>query len=570
MTPALITQKKWRVCSPSPETQTLLHETLGIHRIAAQVLLNRGITDAAQARAFLDADAQSLHDPFLLKDMDRAIERVRQAQRNGETVVVFGDYDVDGITASVVLRQVLERFGIKVVNHIPDRMGEGYGLNDQVVEVARTAQAGLMISIDCGITALNEARLLNDHGIDLIIIDHHEPSDQGIPEAVAVIDPKRADCPYPFKHLAAVGLAAKFAQAMFGEVPRDILDFVALGTIADVVPLHGENRIFVKQGLPCIETTRNKGLQALLDVARIKGKSLRPYHAGFVIGPRINAAGRMDSARRALDLFLSDDEVKALHLAQDLDQINTQRQQMQQKIIREALDMVQQSHHLQEQSVIVLAKEGWHIGVLGIVASRIAETFYRPAIVASLDDERGIASARSIENFHLHEALNHCAGDLEEFGGHKLAAGLKVSRDNLERFTDRINAYARQALQDEDLTPILNIDCAVPLSQLDVDLVRLIDSFEPYGEGNRTPIFCSYNVQVKSRPAVLARNTLKFWVSDGRQTWSVVGFGMGNYAQHFNLGDMVDVAYELAIDDWNKAPTVQLKLKDLRLKRSSG
>jgi len=570
MMPALITRKKWRVSPPSPRIQDLLCAALTIHPIAAQVLVNRGLDTVAQARAFLAGDEEGLHDPMLLKDMDRAIERVRQAQRSGETVVIFGDYDVDGITASVVLRQVLERFGIKALNHIPDRMDDGYGLNDQVVEVARKAGSGLMISIDCGITALNEARLLKDHGIDLIIIDHHEPSEQGIPEAVAVVDPKRADCPYPFKHLAAVGLAAKFAQAMFGEVPRDILDFVALGTIADVVPLHGENRIFVKQGLPCIETTRNKGLQALLEVTRIKGKPLRPYHAGFVIGPRINAAGRMDSARRALDLFLSDDEREALRLAQDLDRINSQRQQMQQKIIREALEMLSQSQRLQDQSVIVLAKEGWHIGVLGIVASRIVETFYRPAIVASLDEEWGTASARSIENFHLHEALNYCAQDLEEFGGHKLAAGLKISRNNLERFTDRINDYARQALKNEDLIPVLTIDCAVALSQLDVDLVRLIDSFEPYGEGNRTPIFCSYNIQVKSRPAVLARNTLKFWVSDGQQTWSVVGFGMGDYARHFTMGDTVDVAYELAIDDWNKAPTVQLRLKDIRLKQTSG
>jgi single-stranded-DNA-specific exonuclease len=445
-------------------------------------------------------------------------------------------------------------------------MDDGYGLNDQVVEIAQKCHATLVISVDCGITALKEAKILKENKIDLIVIDHHEPSDQGIPDAVAVIDPKRSDCPYPFKHLAAVGLAAKFAQAMTGEMPTDILDLVALGTVTDVVPLCGENRLLVKQGLPLIERTQNKGLQALLEVASIKGKTLKPYHAGFIIGPRINAAGRMDSARRALDLLLSDNEVEALKIAKELDAINTKRQQLQRRIIQEAMDMIEHDVNFKDHRVIVLAKEGWHRGVLGIVASRVVETFYRPAIVAAIENGFGFASARSIDGFHLHEALTSCSDVLEEFGGHKLAAGLTVHQDKIEVFRDRINAYALENLDAADLTPTLIIDGEVPFSRLTVDLIDDIDLLEPYGEGNRSPIFCSHGLMVKSRPVVLAKETLKFWVSDGNVTLSVVGFGMGKYAEYLAMGQKIDLAYELTIDDWNKAPTVQLKLKDLRIR----
>lgn len=564
--PTLITQKKWQVLPPCPETQKRLSDALGIHPVAAQLLINRGICDVEEARAFLGQSLDILHDPFLLKDMRQAIDRVQQAQRKGETVLIFGDYDVDGITASVVLRQVLKRFGIKTVNHIPDRMDDGYGLNDQVVDIAKQHGATLVISVDCGITAVHQAALLKQHGIDLIIIDHHELSEEGLPDAVAVIDHKRPDCDYPFKYLAAVGLAAKFAQAMFGDIPADILDLVALGTITDVVPLRDENRFFVKLGLPHIERTKNKGLHALLEVAKIKGKSLKPYHAGFIIGPRINAAGRMDSARHALDLLLSDDEVAALELARNLNEINLERQNLQRAIVQEAIQMVEQDINFKDHRVIVLAKEGWHLGVLGIVAARIVEIYYRPAIIVGLDNGRGVASARSIQGFDLDEALTQCAETLESFGGHKMAAGLSLRQDRLDDFRARMNDYALKHLSVQDLTPSLIIDCEVPITYLDVDLVKSIDLLEPYGEGNRPPIFCSRNLIIKSRPAVLAKETLKFWVSDGDVTLSVVGFGMGKYAEHLNLGQIVDLAYELTIDDWNKAPVVQLKLKDIKLK----
>ncbi len=563
--PTLIAQKRWDLPVPNPQLQAQISNDLHIHPVLAQLLINRGITTPLEAEAFLDNSLEQLYDPFLMRDMDKAVERVALAKDRQERVLIFGDYDVDGITASVVLNQTLTQYGLEVVHHIPDRMDEGYGLNFNVAELARQEQASLVIAVDCGITALKEVESLNGEGIDSIILDHHEPSEEGIPPAYAVVDPKRKDCPYPFKHLAAVGIAAKFAQALFGAVPKDVLDLVALGTIADVVPLRGENRIFVKFGLPCIEHTENLGLQALMDVARIKGKKMRPYHAGFILGPRINAAGRMDSARHSLELLLSRDFQTAMDLASKLDGINLERQQLQKSIIQEALEMVERDVNFNTEKVIILAKEGWHKGVLGIVASKIVETFYRPAIVATLEGGIGTGSARSIGGFHLHDALSSCSDILKDFGGHRLAAGLTFQQAHLEELRRRLNDYAQKYLKTEDLTPVLLVDAQVPLGDLTVDLVNRIDLLEPYGEGNRTPVFCTRNLTIKSHPMCLAKETLKFWVSDGATTLSVVGFGMGRFKDQLVLNQIIDVAYELAIDDWNKAPTVQLRLRDIRL-----
>ncbi len=563
--PTLIAQKRWDLPVPNPQLQAEISNTLHVHPILAQLLINRGITTPLEAEAFLNTDFEKLYDPFLMRDMDKAVERVRLAKERQERVLIFGDYDVDGVTSSVVLNKTLTQYGLDVVHHIPDRMDDGYGLNFNVAELARREQAKLVIAVDCGITALKEVRSLMEQGIDIVILDHHEPSEEGIPDCCAVVDPKRKDCPYPFKHLAAVGIAAKFTQALFGGVPNEILDLVALGTIADVVPLRGENRIFVKFGLPCIENTDNLGLQALLDVARIKGKKLRPYHAGFILGPRINAAGRMDSARHSLELLLSHDFQAAMDLAGKLDSINVERQQLQKTMIQEALDMVERDVNFNKEKVIVLVKEGWHKGVLGIVASKIVETFYRPAVIVALENGVATGSARSIDGFHLHEALTSCSDVLEDFGGHRLAAGLTFRQEHADELRRRLNEYAQSFLKPEDLIPVLLVDAEVPLRDLTVDLVNRIDLLEPYGEGNRPPVFCTRNLTVKSHPMCLAKETLKFWVSDGESTFSVVGFGMGKFKNDLALNQVIDVAYELAIDDWNKEPTVQLRLKDIRL-----
>ena len=557
-------QKEWKINTPNPNLQASLSDALDVHPIVAQLLINREITDVGEARDFLRADFSDLHDPFLLKNMDTAVKRIHKAQDNKERILVVGDYDVDGVTSSTLLNNVFTQLKIEVIHHIPHRMQDGYGLNENVATIAKEKQIGLIVAVDCGITAYEAVELINQNGIDVIILDHHEP-DKHIPKAVAIVNPKQKDCPYPFKHLASVGLVVKLAQALLGDDhSRGILDFAAIGTIADVVPLRGENRIFVKSGLPRINRTNNKGLAALLDITKIKEKKLSPFHIGFVLGPRINAAGRMDSAQASLDLFLSKDGQEAYGLAKDLEKHNLTRQKTQREVVDEAFAMIEQEAGFKDQKIIVLSKKGWHKGVLGIVASRLKDKYYRPSIIISIEDGVGTASARSIDGFHLHEALTNCAQYLENYGGHAGAAGLTIKEENIDLFRNLINEFAHENLEVKKLLPSLVIDCEIPLGSITMELADIINAMEPFGEGNPAPIFCSRQVIVKSAPMVLGRNTLKFWVSDGSFSISAVGFGMADYRDRVVPGGAIDLAYQIGIDDWNKAPTPQIILKDIR------
>jgi len=562
--PTILTQKIWNVRNPDPLLQVLISDSLKVHPLVAQVLVNRGIASAEEGGEFLAAGLKHLHDPFLLKDMDKVVARINQAKSKNEKVLVFGDYDVDGVTSSALLHKLLTGLGIQVSNHIPHRMSDGYGLNETIGQVAKEAGVKLLIAVDCGITAIREVQLLNELGIEVIILDHHEPSPEGLPKAFAIVDPKRKDCSYPFKHLASVGLVGKLTQAMLGAIPDDFLDLIAMGTIADVVPLRGENRIFVKNGLPLLSETKNFGLSALIDIAKIRGKKFKPYYVGFILGPRINATGRMGSAHKSLELLLSKDQATAFCLAQELETHNIDRQRLQKEVVEEAMQMIESEITLKDAKVIVLNKEGWHKGVLGIVASRVAETYYRPTIIISLEDGIGTASARSIEGYHLNEALQSCAEILETFGGHKLAAGLTIKAEKITDFRRRMNDFAKDILEVRNMVPTIQIDAEIPLSTLSLAVAHLIDSLEPYGEGNPSPLFCTRQLVVKSAPQLMGKDTIKFWVTDGQTSVSAVGFGMAKYADLVRLGAQVDLAYELTIDDWNKSPTIQLKLKDIR------
>ncbi len=557
--------KRWIIQPQDPQLQKNFSDALGIHPIIAQLLINRQITSLPQAKMFLSADMASLNNPFLLTDMDRAVARIEQAQKKSEKVLIYGDYDVDGVTSSALLRRLFNRLGIQTINYIPHRMEEGYGLNQEVAEFAKSQGIHLLITVDCGINAFAPIEAINAVGINVIVIDHHEPDGAKLPPAWAVINPKRADCLYPFKNLSAVGLVAKLTQAILGHIPIEDLDLVALGTVADVVPLLGENRIFVKNGLGQIERTNKPGLQALLEVAKIAGKKMKPYYIGFILGPRLNAAGRMDSATVSLDLLLSENPADAYALACSLEAHNQTRQKMQSEVLEEALAMIEADEKLKAQDIIVVHKQGWHKGVLGIVACRIMDKYYRPTIVISVEDGMGTGSARSVDGFHLHEALSSCAALLENYGGHKRAAGLRLKHDNIEVFRQAMNDFARSVLPQEKFIPTLEVDCEVPLSVIDLNLVESIGSLEPHGEGNPAPMFCSRGLTVKSPPSLLGKDTIKFWVSDGVKTISAVGFGMGSFKDMVKLGDRVDLAYTLSIDDWNKAPTVQLMLKDIKI-----
>lgn len=555
--------KRWVIKSYDPKLQKEFSDALGIHPIIAQLLINREIDTIEQARRFLTADLSMLFNPFLLTDMDKAVERLHHAQANGEKILIYGDYDVDGVTSSALLRRLLKRLGITAVNYIPHRMEEGYGLNNGIVDFAKDLNVHLIITVDCGINAFAPIEAITAAGIDVIVIDHHEPDGNKIPHALAVIDPKRPDCLYPFKHLSAVGLVAKLTQAVLGNLPEEDLDLVAMGTVADVVSLRCENRIFVKKGLPLIEKSKKHGVRALLDVAKISGKKMKPYYIGFILGPRLNAAGRMDSATVSLDLLLSEDSIEAAALAKSLEEHNLTRQKMQSAVVEEALSIIE-NDGIKDHPIIVVHKQGWHKGVLGIVASRIVEKYYRPTIVISVEDGLGTGSARSIEGFHLHEALTSCASLLENYGGHKRAAGLRLKEENIERFRQGINDFASTVLKDQEFVPTLEIDCEIPLSLVDMPMVELIASMEPHGEGNPSVVFCSRGLTVRSIPAVLGKDTLKFWVSDGVKSYSAVGFGFGSMRDKIKMNSQIDLAYSLGVDDWNKAPTVQLVIKDIK------
>ncbi len=558
--------KKWIIKTPHPQLQVLFSDSLGIHPAVAQLLVNRNVRTVDEARDFLHGDFKSLHDPFLLKDMDKAIARLETARQAGEKVMIFGDYDVDGVTSSAILTCALKKFGLEVINHIPHRLHDGYGLNHTIAKVAREEGVTLLVSVDCGISAIEEVETLREEGIDVIVVDHHEPLADKLPNAVAVIDPKRKDCLYPFGSLAAVALAFKLSQALLGPSHREHLDLVALGTIADVVPLYGENRIFVREGLACIEKTKNFGLAALIKASRINGKKITPRHVGFILGPRINAMGRIDSAEKSLRLLLSQDEKEASEIAELLESHNRKRQTTQSAMIEEALRKVEQEINFKTDRVIVLSAQGWHRGVVGIVASRIMDTFYRPAIVLSLEEGIAVGSARSIDGFHLFDALVRCGHLLENFGGHDHAAGLTVKEENLEAFKKEINVIAQETIKDEDLVPSLSVDCEIPVSQVNMSLVKIVNRLEPFGEGNPEPLFCSKALIVKSPAVVLSRDTLKFWVADSQgNVFSAVGFGMGQYQPLLQQGKSIDIVYKISIDDWNKEPRVQLELKDIKL-----
>jgi len=557
-------KKRWNILPQDPPLQKSMSEALNIHPIIAQLLINRQITSLEQAKLFISADMQSLYNPFLLTDMDKVVARIDQAQKKNEKIMIYGDYDVDGVTSSALLRRLFDRLEIQTVNYIPHRMEEGYGLNLEAAAFAKSQGVHLLITVDCGINAFEPIEAINAAGIEVIVIDHHEPDGMKLPPALAVIDPKRLDCLYPFKNLSAVGLVAKLVQAVLGHIPLEDLDLVAIGTVADVVPLQGENRIFVKNGLLSIEETNKPGLKALLEVAKIAGKKMKPYYIGFILGPRLNAAGRMDSATVSLDLLLSENSTDAYALACSLESHNQTRQKMQSEVVEEALRMIEADQSIKTQDIIVVHKEGWHKGVLGIVASRIVDKYYRPTVVISVEDGMGTGSARSVDGFHLHEALSSCSALLDNFGGHKRAAGLRLKHGNIGTFRQAMNDFAQQVLTLDKFVPALEIDGEIPLSIIDLKLMETISSMEPHGEGNPAPVFCSRGLTVKSPPSLMGKDTIKFWVSDGVKTISAVGFGMGSFKDMVNVGAKVDLAYTLSIDDWNKAPTVQLMLKDIK------
>jgi len=548
----------------APEREGL-HKALNISPLLARLLLKRGVSTAEDARKFLSCDLSSLYDPFLLKDMDKAVERIRSAVTNKESILVYGDYDVDGLTATALLFLMLKKSGARVGYYIPDRVKEGYGLNIEALKNAQKDGVDLVIAVDCGITAVEEAGYLKKHNIGCIILDHHQPLEGVIPDAAAVINPLRPDCDYPYKHLASVGLVFKLTQALKAECEED-LDLVVLGTVSDVAPLTGENRILVKHGLKHLANTNRIGLRALIEAAGIgKKKEFYTDTVGFTLGPRINASGRVSSSLQSLKLLLTEDAEEAKALAEGLNRDNRERQAMQEAILKEAVSKVEREVNFKSHKVIVVSSDKWHPGVIGIVASRLVEKFYRPTILVAFDGDVGKGSGRSIRNFHLFDALSKCKEHLVEYGGHKHAAGITISKDNIDIFRERFNSVASEVLQPLDLIPRLAIDAEISLSDLTMKFVKELALLEPYGVGNPKPVFAVRGLSLKTKPKILTANTLKLWVTDGKLTYEAVGF---KKAFDFKLDPAprnFSLAFTPSVNTWQGEESIQLVIKDLQI-----
>jgi len=555
----------WKIKDSNPAIQESIAASLNISGLTAQLLLNRGVKSEKEARDFLDCSLSSSADPFLLKDMDKAVGRIRKAISGGEKILIYGDYDVDGITAVAILYSALKNLGASAEFYIPNRVEEGYGLNLIAVKKAERDGVSLIITVDCGIASFKEIELANTLKIDTIVTDHHEILGGRVPDAYAIINPLQESCPYPFKHLAGVGIAYKLVKALYADTPffaEDFLDLVSLGTIADIVPLVGENRILAKFGLEVLNRRERIGLSALIEVSGLNGKDVSTGHVGFIIGPRINAMGRIGSATKALELLLSSDKEEALKMAKTLDSENKNRQKIESGILEEAISKVEREVNFKQHRVIVLASENWHPGVIGIVASRIADRYYRPTILISLQGKHGKGSGRSIERFHLFDHLFKCKDLLAGFGGHESACGITIEKERIDEFRDRINLEA--ATVSEDIfSSVLDIDMEIPLNALSDKVIGEIESLAPFGEENPRPVFASCGLHVKDSPRKIGKGGFKMWVTDNSVTCEAVTFGRSGLKIPPE-GSGVDLAYIPSINTWQGLSSIQLELRDIR------
>ncbi|MDP3732709.1 MAG: single-stranded-DNA-specific exonuclease RecJ [Candidatus Omnitrophota bacterium] len=560
----MLSHKILKIASPDTRLQNTLSRELGISKVFSQILINRGINNAQEAEKFLDASPSHLLDPYLFSDMHNAVSLIKKAAKNKSKVMISGDYDVDGLTALALLKETLSKIGLDAVHYIPHRVKEGYGLNKNTVNFARQKNIKLLITVDCGTNNNEEIQELIRHNIDVIVTDHHEPVNHDIALcASAIINPKIKNCRYKYRDLAGVGVSYKLCQAISGKNLLEDLDLVSLGTIADVVPLTGENRVIVKEGLVKLAHTKRPGLKALIETSRIKGKKMTCGFVSFILAPRINASGRMDTAETALNLLMSEKDEEAGELARTIEMHNRQRQKIEEKILEEAHDLIDREINFKEHKIIVIAKEDWHQGVLGIVASKLADKFYRPTIVISKTGDLCKGSGRSIKNFHLFQALLECKDFLKAFGGHSHAVGLTITNNNIEEFRNKINRFAKEKLVLEDLLPSLEIDMELSLSDLNKKIIAEFEALEPFGTGNPEPLFYTRNLKLKGEPQVLNRGTLKFWVTDGRITCEAIGFGMASFKDSLTNADSFDLVYIPKIDDWRGAGSVLLEGKDI-------
>jgi single-stranded-DNA-specific exonuclease len=574
--------RRWRCVAPAPDGREELARALGVSTTVAGLLIARGCADADAAHRFLNPSLSDLHDPFLLPDMEAAVARLARAIERGEKVLVHGDYDVDGVTSAALMTRVLRALGAQVEAFVPDRRDDGYDLRKHSVERAVESGVQLIVTVDCGIAAYQAAERAHELGIDLIVTDHHHPGEI-LPRAIAVVNPQRADSLYPFKGLAGVGVAFKTATALVRKlgVPETsfrtkFLDLVALGTTVDCMPLLDENRVFVKFGLEVLKQTAKPGLRALMEVAGVQPGQLSARSLGFALGPRINAVGRLDEARHALRLLLTGDGNEAAELARKLDRCNQERQQAQYRMQEEAIQQARLAER-QDDRILVLADPRWHSGVIGIVAGKMVELIGRPVIMIALDGEIGRGSARSVDGFHIFDAIRECQSVLERCGGHAQAAGFDIQAERVEEFRQRVCQVASTSLSDDAMQPRIDVDAFLDAAEVGLELAREMCRLEPFGHGNPEPLFATRAFPLLAAEVLRAKTGtqphLKLRLGMARKNAPASGarfvpavyWRNGEKADELQGVDRIDLCYHMEINEYRGMQEVQLNVRDLRL-----
>ena len=557
--------KKWEVCEKNEEIIKEISVKHNISELLASILVNRGIVKDEDVRVFLNPTRDDFHDPYLMPDMKKAVDRIEKAIKNQEKTIIYGDYDVDGITSITVLKKFLEDRGLNCGYRIPNRLEEGYGLNMNAVKEIADQGYKLIITVDCGISGIEEIKYAYSLGMEVIVTDHHEPLDE-LPEALAIIDCKRKDNIYPNRNLAGVGVCFKIAQAISQrlELPEKeylkYLDIVCIGTISDIVPLTDENRVIAKLGLKLVEQTKNPGLKSLLRA--IGFKEINSNTVSFGIAPRINACGRMGHEEEALKLFLTENYVEADEITASLNNYNRQRQDIEKRIFDEAIEMIEKNH-LEESSAIILGAENWHHGVIGIVSSKITDMYFKPSILICFEGDEGKGSGRSVPGFDLHEALCKSSDYLEKYGGHEMAVGLTLKKSKFEAFKANFEVIAKDKKIDE-IIPVVEVDKIITSEDIKLETVEDLKLLEPFGEANKMPVFIYKNLRIDSIRALSEGKHLKLSLKDGNILIDAIGFYMGSYANDFLLGDRVDVLGTLETNEFRGVKNIQINLKDIR------
>lgn len=558
----MIKKKRWRLCKGDQEKENILIRELGVNPIVAKLMVNRHI-DVDEGRQFLQGTLSDLLDPFTLKDMDVAVSLVLETIESHKPIVIYGDYDVDGITATSVLYRFLKQLGADVTYYIPERQSEGYGLNLEALEHLIERGTALVITVDCGISSYDIVEAVRDR-IDMIITDHHTAPDM-IPRAKAVINHKQKDCPYKDKNLSGVGVAFKLCQALWltkhGEWYLDDLDIVALGTVADVVPLVGENRIIVKSGLEKMNREPNLGIKKLIDVAGLHERTITSGHIGFTLAPRLNAAGRVTHATRAVELLVTDDEDIVEAIAEELNETNRERQELERNIHELArVDVANQGH--KADYVTIVAGEEWHPGVIGIVASRLVEEFYKPTLVISIHDGVGKGSCRSIDGFNIYDALKSCEDILLQFGGHAAAAGFSIDANRIDELRERLTKYCKAVITEEEYIPVVAIDAELPVDDIDVDIIDRVSDLEPYGMANSTPVFAIMEATVQDIMLMgQLKNHCKIIFETSNGTLDAIAWNRPDLFKSIFVGTVVKVAFSLQKNEWQGMVSPQLMIQ---------